>query len=127
MISSMLHLGLGQITCRKLLMLFSADLVSLTIVRVSVRGSEAAEWDKNTWPPFEDLARNHPEAGVHFQDCEIHNRSKDVGSATAAWFSELLSPSPWFKDVVPKVRSKSDDCEDKLADHEYLVREFAER
>lgn len=89
--------------------------------RVSVRGTEAAEWDKNTWAPLEDLAQNHPEAGVHFQgwlgirfehrganvfkDCEILNRSKDGGSATAAWFSELLSPSPWFKDVVPKVES----------------------
>ena len=36
-------------------------------VSVSVRGTEAAEWDKNTWPPLEDLAQNHPEAGVHFQ------------------------------------------------------------
>lgn len=34
---------------------------------VSVRGTQAAEWDKNTWAPLEDLARNHPEAGVHFQ------------------------------------------------------------
>jgi hypothetical protein len=38
------------------------------------------------------------------EDCEIRNRSKDVGSATADWFSELLSSSPWFKDVVPNVR-----------------------
>ena len=34
---------------------------------VSVKGSQAARWDANTWPPLEDLARNHPEAGVHFQ------------------------------------------------------------
>lgn len=34
---------------------------------VSIRGTEAAEWDKNTWGPLEDLAQNHPEAGVHFQ------------------------------------------------------------
>lgn len=34
---------------------------------VSTRGTEAAEWDRNTWAPLEDLARNHPEAGVHFQ------------------------------------------------------------
>lgn len=37
-------------------------------------------------------------------ECEIHNRAKDVGTATADWFSELLSPNPWFKDVVPNVR-----------------------
>lgn len=36
-------------------------------------------------------------------DCEIHSRSKDVGTTTAKWFGELLSPSPWFKDVVPNV------------------------
>ncbi|KAI1612716.1 D-amino-acid oxidase [Exophiala viscosa] len=72
---------------------------------VSVRGTEAAEWDKNTWGPLEDLARNHPDAGVHFQHCEIHNRSKDVGTATAEWFAELLSPNPWFKEVVPSFRS----------------------
>jgi len=36
-------------------------------------------------------------------ECEIHSRSKDVGSSTATWFAELLSPNPWFKDVVPNV------------------------
>ncbi|XHG03056.1 hypothetical protein AWENTII_006377 [Aspergillus wentii] len=72
---------------------------------VSVHDTDAAEWDRKTWVPLEDLARNHPEAGVHFQECEIHSRSKDVGSATATWFAELLSPNPWFKDVVPNFRS----------------------
>lgn len=38
---------------------------------VSVKGSIAAERDKNTWPPLEDLAQNHPEAGVHFQSTRI--------------------------------------------------------
>ena len=86
-----------------------------------MRGTKAAEWDKNTWGPLEDLAQNHPEAGVHFQgmrinsdaiqlksanrsiECEIHNRGKDAGSATAKWFAELLSPNPWFKAVLPNV------------------------
>ncbi|PKY08742.1 D-amino-acid oxidase [Aspergillus campestris IBT 28561] len=72
---------------------------------VSVRGTEAAKWDKDTWGPLEDLAQNHPDAGVHFQECEIRSRSKDVGTATADWFAELLSPSPWFKDVVPNFRT----------------------
>lgn len=70
---------------------------------VSVRGTNSAEYDKNTWAPLEDLAKNHPDAGVHFQECEIHSRAKDRGSATADWFAELLSLSPWFKDVVPNV------------------------
>ena len=34
---------------------------------VSEEGSLAAEWDRNTWPELERLARDHPEAGIHFQ------------------------------------------------------------
>ncbi len=69
---------------------------------MSVKGTDAADWDKNTWPPLQDLAQSHPEAGVHFQrklgfaideapstetfsGTEIYNRKKDVGSATATW------------------------------------------
>lgn len=37
------------------------------------------------------------------KECEIYSRAKDKGSATADWFSELLSPNPWFKNVVPNV------------------------
>ena len=32
-----------------------------------MKGTPAAEWDKNTWPELEKLATYHPEAGVHFQ------------------------------------------------------------
>ncbi|KAK4865452.1 hypothetical protein LT330_009240 [Penicillium expansum] len=68
---------------------------------VSISGTDTAEWDKNTWGPLEDLARNQPGA-----ECEIHNRAKDVGSATANWFKELLSSNPWFAKVVPNVTPK---------------------
>ena len=34
---------------------------------VSIRGTPAETWDRNTWPVLEDLARNHPESGIHFQ------------------------------------------------------------
>ena len=34
---------------------------------VSIKDTPAAEWDKNTWPVLDDLARNHPESGIHFQ------------------------------------------------------------
>ncbi|OKL55644.1 hypothetical protein UA08_09125 [Talaromyces atroroseus] len=73
---------------------------------VSIGGTEAAKWDKDTWYPLADLAKNHPEAGVHFQECEIHSRAKDKGSATANWFAELLSPNPWFSKVVPNLLVK---------------------
>ena len=39
-------------------------------------------------------------------ECEIHNRAKDVGSATAEWFKELLSSNPWFAKVVPNVSTR---------------------
>ena len=41
--------------------------LGLTLSSVSTDGTEAAEWDKNTWPELRNLAVNHPEAGVHFQ------------------------------------------------------------
>lgn len=89
--------------------------------RVSVRNTPAAEWDRNTWPALLDLAENHPEAGIHFQGIkwlpsisgtnklicqgtEIHNREKDLGSATATWFADLLSPNPWWRSLLPDVR-----------------------
>ena len=71
MISNMLHPGLERTTCRKwhclTLKPFSTHGQVLSHSSVSICGTEAAEWDKNTWTRLEDLARNHPEAGVHFQ------------------------------------------------------------
>ncbi|KAI9679343.1 MAG: hypothetical protein M1817_005363 [Caeruleum heppii] len=40
----------------------------------------------------------------HMPDTVIYNRKKDVDSATATWFAELLSTKPWFKDTVPDFR-----------------------
>jgi len=60
------------------------------------------EWEKNTWPELERLARTCPEAGIHFQRTEIYTRAKDV-FATGGWYAELLSTSPWWKDTVPDV------------------------
>ena len=53
------------------------------------------------------------ENGLKYVECEIHNRAKDVGSATATWFAELLSPDPWFKNVVPNVRSLEQQVRDQ--------------
>lgn len=46
---------------------------------VSARDSPASQWDRNTWPALENLARNHPEAGVHFQS-ESPAIQQDVAS-----------------------------------------------
>ena len=86
---------------------------------VSYKDTRPAEWDGRTWPYLQDLAQNHPEAGIHFQGtaharrmrmitdlslgAQISQRKKDKGSATADWFAGLLSTEPWWKDVVPDV------------------------
>ncbi|KAL0635126.1 D-amino acid oxidase [Maublancomyces gigas] len=71
---------------------------------VSPKGSRAAEWDRVTVKELYRLAASVPEAGIHFQDVVIYNREKDKQSSTAAWFNELLSREPWFKDVVSDFR-----------------------
>ena len=35
-------------------------------LRVSKANTPAAQWDRDTFPYLYDLAKNHPEAGVHF-------------------------------------------------------------
>ncbi|KAL8953426.1 MAG: hypothetical protein Q9222_000739 [Ikaeria aurantiellina] len=76
----------------------------IVVVGISEAGSEAAEWDRDTWPELEKLARLHPEAGVHFQDTAIYNRAKDSDSATGKYLAEKLKIEPWYKDVVPNFR-----------------------
>lgn len=47
--------------------------------------------------------RRHPPVLKYFPETEIYNRKKDIGSATAKWFADLLSSDPWWKNVVPDV------------------------
>ncbi|CZR64766.1 probable D-amino-acid oxidase [Phialocephala subalpina] len=69
-----------------------------------VSNKAGSRWEKDTWPELERLARDIPEAGIHFQDAIIYNRTKDAQATTGQWFNELLSPTPWFKSVVPNFR-----------------------
>jgi len=66
-----------------------------------VSNTAGNRWEKNTWPELERLAKEVPEAGIHFQDAVIYNRNKDAEATTGQWFNELLSNDPWFKSVVP--------------------------
>jgi D-amino-acid oxidase len=73
---------------------------------VSLPGTRAEKWDRDTWPALARLAGKNGktgEAGVHFQSCTILFREKDRGSVSAQWFAELLSSKPWFRGVVPDV------------------------
>lgn len=60
--------------------------------------------ERDTWSHLHRLAKDLPEAGVHFQDTVVYNRKKDTGSATGTWFAELLKTDPWYKDVVPNFK-----------------------
>ena len=66
-------------------------------------GSPSETYERNTWPELERIARDLPEAGVHFQDTVIYRRAKDAGTDVANWFAELIKEDAWFKDVVPNV------------------------
>ena len=39
-------------------------------IRVSVKGSEAEEWDRISWNEFRKLAHTAPQAGIHIQSTE---------------------------------------------------------
>ncbi|KAH8425439.1 FAD-dependent oxidoreductase [Aspergillus melleus] len=76
---------------------------------VGVPGSAHARWERETWPALKDLAENHLDAGVHFQDTIVNNRQKDRQTPTGTWFAELTEKEPWYKDVVPNFRSIPSD------------------
>ncbi|KAJ5654139.1 hypothetical protein N7490_001142 [Penicillium lividum] len=68
---------------------------------VGKEGSNHQAWERATWPALKAVCEKYPEAGIHFRDSLIYNRKKDQESATGQWFSELVQPNPWYKDVVP--------------------------
>ena len=61
------HLGRALTTCARLSTLYTSNDTLMVNAAVSIKGTPAAEWDRNTWPVLDELARNHPEAGIHFQ------------------------------------------------------------
>ncbi|KAI9821520.1 MAG: hypothetical protein M1826_000642 [Phylliscum demangeonii] len=77
---------------------------------VSKAGTEAADWDRTTWAELARLASLVPEAGIHFQGTTTplhtvkYTRKKDMDGTIGDWFSELLSPKPWFSDMLPNFR-----------------------
>lgn len=59
-------------------------------------------------------------------DTLIYNRTKDQGSATGQWFSELTQPNPWYKDVVPNVGGCRNTQNFKTADYFAIVRCYSQ-
>jgi len=54
------------------------------------------EWGARTWPELARLAKDVPEAGIHFQNTRIMNREKD---------SEASEIRPWFKEIALNFRN----------------------
>lgn len=50
---------------------------------MSITGERSNAWERDTWPVLEALARDHPEAGVHFQELRLYIRKKDAGTPKA--------------------------------------------
>jgi D-amino-acid oxidase len=46
---------------------YASPWAGANFLPVSIAGSEAERWDRDTWPELERLARDVPGAGVHFQ------------------------------------------------------------
>lgn len=98
---------------------YDDKILANVIHRVGQENSKIGQWEKATWPHLQELARNCPEAGIHFQgmfhpayfklvtypctDTVCYNRKKDQDSTIGKWFSELIKPNPWYNKVVPNV------------------------
>lgn len=46
---------------------YASPWAGANFMPMSGKGTAAAEWERNTWPVLAALAKNHPEAGIHFQ------------------------------------------------------------
>lgn len=74
---------------------------------MSKPGTPQNDYERNTWPELEKLARDLPEAGVHFQETFVYRRSKDVGTSVGEWTSELVREDAWFKDLLPNASTSA--------------------
>ncbi|KAK2806461.1 hypothetical protein FQN50_005879 [Emmonsiellopsis sp. PD_5] len=80
--------------------------------RVGQPGTPHAKWETDTWTVLEDLAKNHPKAGIHFQHRignVMNTREKDANSVTGQWAAELSRKDPWFKNLFSDFRVLSKD------------------
>jgi len=57
---------------------------------VAKPGSASQQYEQATWTELARLAKDLPEAGIHFQDAFIYRRAKDAGSATGDWGESIL-------------------------------------
>ncbi|KAM3466621.1 hypothetical protein MY5147_001952 [Beauveria neobassiana] len=64
-----------------------------------------SRWERRTWPEFEWLCRNVPEAGFHFKNTRVYRKHKDLDPATAsAPMDPLFNLDPWYRHMMPDYR-----------------------
>ncbi|KAK4464519.1 hypothetical protein QBC42DRAFT_319303 [Cladorrhinum samala] len=62
-------------------------------------------WERRTWPVLRRLAKEAPEAGLHFQTARVLRREKDVASgAKAALADGLFLQDPWYRELMDDFR-----------------------
>ena len=60
-------------------------------------GSRLNRLEKDTWPYLRDLARNSPDAAIHFQDTKCVMRTKDQGTEKYQAYENSSKNYPWLK------------------------------
>ncbi|KAK4206397.1 ALG3 protein-domain-containing protein [Rhypophila decipiens] len=68
-----------------------------------------SRWERRTWPRLEHLAKEVPEAGIHFQKSRVLRRDKDIvdGHCKGPLSDGLSDPNPWYKTLMPDFRELS--------------------
>ncbi|KAL9634302.1 MAG: hypothetical protein Q9164_004175 [Protoblastenia rupestris] len=106
---------------------YASPWAGANYIPISSEGTIAAEWDRNTWPELEKIARYHPEAGVHFQGFKFalpglpqlltysetarYVRSQDMNADKDTRTASFLQAESWYKHVVPNYRQlQADEC-----------------
>ncbi|KAF2149000.1 FAD dependent oxidoreductase [Myriangium duriaei CBS 260.36] len=84
---------------------YASPWAGANMLPVSKDGTPSNQYERDTWPEFAKLARDAPEAGIHFQNTVAYRRSKDTGTAVSDWMSELVRDDAWFRDLMPDFKA----------------------
>ncbi|KAF2672185.1 D-amino acid oxidase [Microthyrium microscopicum] len=73
---------------------------------VGQHGTLLAKLERESWPELSRLAREVPEAAIHFQDTVVYRREKDSQQTgpVSTWMKSLVENDPWYAGVVPDFR-----------------------
>ncbi|GAM90138.1 hypothetical protein ANO11243_081780 [Dothideomycetidae sp. 11243] len=83
---------------------YASPWAGANFLPASKDGTPARQYERDTWPELARLARDVPEAGIHFQDTVIYRRAKDTGTPMGDWTAELVREDAWFGDLLPNFK-----------------------